>query len=63
MANHRITRTERRRHKAQTQTPAAPGARCHSDRVYILENGTVRYQGAMRKFLDEEEVRRTYLAV
>jgi len=33
------------------------------DRVYILENGTVRYQGAMREFLDEEEVRRTYLAV
>jgi len=33
------------------------------DRVYILENGTVRYEGAMRDFLDEEEVRRAYLAV
>ena len=33
------------------------------DRVYILENGTVRYQGTMRQFLDDEEVRRAYLAV
>jgi branched-chain amino acid transport system ATP-binding protein len=33
------------------------------DRVYILENGGVRYQGAMREFLDDEAVRRTYLAV
>ena len=33
------------------------------DRVYILENGTVRYQGAMREFLDDEDVRRAYLAV
>ena len=33
------------------------------DRVYILENGTVRYQGAMREFLDDEAVRRANLAV
>ena len=33
------------------------------DRVYILENGTVRDQGAMREFLGDEDVRRTYLAV
>ncbi len=33
------------------------------DRVYILENGTVRYQGAMREFLGDESVRRAYLAV
>jgi branched-chain amino acid transport system ATP-binding protein len=33
------------------------------DRVYILENGTVRYQGAMREFLGDEGVRRAYLAV
>ncbi len=33
------------------------------DRVYILENGTLRYQGTMRQFLDDEEVRRAYLAV
>ena len=33
------------------------------DRVYILENGTVRYQGAMREFLGDEDVRRAYLAV
>jgi branched-chain amino acid transport system ATP-binding protein len=33
------------------------------DRVYILENGTVRYQGAMREFLANDHVRRAYLAV
>ena len=33
------------------------------DRVYILENGTVRYQGTMREFLGDEDVRRAYLAV
>ena len=33
------------------------------DRVYILENGTVRYRGTMREFLDDEDVRRAYLAV
>src|SRR5262245_16232151 len=33
------------------------------DRVYILENGSVRYQGTMREFLDDENVRRAYLAV
>jgi branched-chain amino acid transport system ATP-binding protein len=31
--------------------------------VYILENGTVRYQGTMREFLGDEDVRRAYLAV
>jgi branched-chain amino acid transport system ATP-binding protein len=33
------------------------------DRVYILENGTVRYEGAMREFLADDDVRRAYLAV
>jgi branched-chain amino acid transport system ATP-binding protein len=33
------------------------------DRVYILEKGTVRYQGSMAGFLADDEVRRTYLAV
>ena len=33
------------------------------DRVYILEKGTVRYQGSMARFLADDEVRRTYLAV
>lgn len=33
------------------------------DRVYILENGMVKYQGAMAAFLSDEEVRRAYLAV
>ncbi len=33
------------------------------DRVYILENGTVRYQGAMREFLSDDSIRRAYLAV
>jgi branched-chain amino acid transport system ATP-binding protein len=33
------------------------------DRVYILENGTVRYQGSMTDFLGNEAVRRAYLAV
>jgi len=33
------------------------------DRVYILENGMVKYQGAMPAFLGDEEVRRAYLAV
>jgi branched-chain amino acid transport system ATP-binding protein len=33
------------------------------DRVYILEKGMVRYQGSMAGFLDDDEVRRTYLAV
>ena len=32
-------------------------------RVYILENGMVRYQGAMREFLADAEVRQAYLAV
>lgn len=33
------------------------------DRVYILEKGTVRYQGAMADFLADERVRQAYLAV
>ncbi len=33
------------------------------DRVYVLEKGTVRYQGSMTAFLANEEVRRTHLAV
>jgi branched-chain amino acid transport system ATP-binding protein len=33
------------------------------DRVYILENGMVKYQGAMAAFLSDEEVPRAYLAV
>src|SRR5262249_27008813 len=33
------------------------------DRVYILENGTVRYEGSMTSFLGDHEVRRAYLAV
>jgi branched-chain amino acid transport system ATP-binding protein len=33
------------------------------DRVYILENGMVRYEGAMSKFLADDDARRTYLAV
>ncbi len=33
------------------------------DRVYILENGTVRYEGAMSEFLANDGVRRAYLAV
>ena len=33
------------------------------DRVYILEKGMVRYQGAMAEFLADEQVRQAYLAV
>ena len=33
------------------------------DRVYILEKGMVRYQGAMADFLADDEVRRAHLAV
>lgn len=33
------------------------------DRVYILENGMVKYTGSMEAFLADEEVRRAYLAV
>ena len=32
-------------------------------RVYILENGMVRYRGSMVDFLADEEARQTYLAV
>jgi branched-chain amino acid transport system ATP-binding protein len=33
------------------------------DRVYVLEKGTVRYQGSMSAFLANEEIRRAHLAV
>ena len=33
------------------------------DRVYVLEKGTVRYQGSMTAFLANDEIRRTHLAV
>ena len=33
------------------------------DRVYILENGMVQYQGEMAKFLADDSVRRAHLAV
>jgi branched-chain amino acid transport system ATP-binding protein len=33
------------------------------DRVYILEKGAVRYEGAMTEFLADEQVRQAYLAV
>jgi branched-chain amino acid transport system ATP-binding protein len=33
------------------------------DRVYILENGSVKYEGAMAAFLADEAVRRAHLAV
>jgi branched-chain amino acid transport system ATP-binding protein len=33
------------------------------DRVYILENGMVRYQGSMPEFLGNEDVRKAHLAV
>ncbi|HSE92079.1 MAG TPA: ABC transporter ATP-binding protein [Methylomirabilota bacterium] len=33
------------------------------DRVYILENGAVRYQGPMSAFLADDQVRRAHLAV
>ncbi len=32
-------------------------------RVYVLENGMVRYRGSMAEFLANEEVRQAYLAV
>jgi branched-chain amino acid transport system ATP-binding protein len=32
-------------------------------RVYVLENGMVRYRGSMAEFLGNEEVRQAYLAV
>jgi branched-chain amino acid transport system ATP-binding protein len=33
------------------------------DRVYVLEKGMVRYQGTMREFVANEDVRRAHLAV
>jgi branched-chain amino acid transport system ATP-binding protein len=33
------------------------------DRVYVLENGMVHYQGAMTEFLANDDVRRAHLAV
>ena len=32
-------------------------------RVYVLENGMVRYRGSMAEFLADAEVRQAYLAV
>lgn len=34
-----------------------------SDRAYVLENGHIRYQGAMEELARDEAVRRAYLAV
>lgn len=34
-----------------------------SDRVYVLEKGQIRYQGAMEELAANEEVRRAYLTV
>ena len=33
------------------------------ERVYLLEKGMVRYQGSMREFLADEDVRQAYLAL
>jgi len=33
------------------------------DRVYILEKGMVRYEGSMRDFLANDDVRQSYLAL
>lgn len=34
-----------------------------SDRVYIIEKGQIRFQGAVPEFLKDEEMQRTYLAL
>ncbi len=34
-----------------------------SDRLYILEKGTIKYEGAAQDFLKDENIGRTYLAV
>jgi branched-chain amino acid transport system ATP-binding protein len=38
-------------------------ARLVSDRVYVLEKGQIRWQGAMAQLVDNLDVQRTYLAV
>ncbi len=38
-------------------------ARLVSDRAYVLEKGAIRYTGSMQDLADNEEVRRTYLAL
>ncbi len=38
-------------------------ARLVSDRAYVLEQGQIRWQGAMRKLLDNLDVQRAYLTV
>ncbi|MDB5728057.1 MAG: transporter family protein, partial [Noviherbaspirillum sp.] len=34
-----------------------------SDRAYVLEKGRIRYHGTMKELAENEEVRRTYLAL
>jgi len=34
-----------------------------SDRLYILEKGTIKYEGTVQEFLKDEKIGRTYLAV
>jgi branched-chain amino acid transport system ATP-binding protein len=34
-----------------------------SDRLYILEKGTIKYDGTVQDFKKDEEIVRTYLAV
>ena len=34
-----------------------------SDRIYILEKGTIKYEGTVQDFLKDEKIGRTYLAV
>jgi branched-chain amino acid transport system ATP-binding protein len=38
-------------------------ARLVSDRVYVLEKGQIRWQGAMAQLVDNLDVQRTYLTV
>ena len=38
-------------------------ARLVSDRVYVLEKGQIRWQGAMDKLMDNQDVQRAYLTV
>ena len=34
-----------------------------SDRIYILEKGTIKFEGTVQDFLKDEKIGRTYLAV
>lgn len=34
-----------------------------SDRGYVIENGAIRYHGAIQELRDNEEIRRRYLLV